>query len=108
MANRFLGTHFHQWLNGEKLKCNLRVGVNFFVRVNFVPGDNFPGGKLLLEKISSYRENHGGNLPGDNPGSFRSLGQLLTTLDTLLGRKFPREMSWNKLLLLYLLWYIFD
>ena len=74
----------------------------FFVGVNFVPGDNFPWGKLLLEKILSYRENHGGNLPGDNPGSFRSLGQLLTTLDALMGRKLYREMSWDELVLLYL------
>ena len=43
-------------------------------------------------------QNPGGH--GDGPGSFRSPGQQLTTLDTLLGRKFSREMSWDKLVLI--------
>ena len=56
MANWFFGTHFHQYWNGEKVKCNLRVEVDFFVGVNFVPWDNYPGGQWLLKQILSPRE----------------------------------------------------
>ena len=49
-----------------------------------------------------------GHVPWDCPGSFRARGQHLTTLDTLLVRKLFWKMSWDKLVLLYLRWYIFD
>ena len=51
MANRFLGTHFHQWWNGEKLKCNLRVGVNFLLEWILFPGTIFLGENCCWRKF---------------------------------------------------------
>ena len=68
----------------------------------------FSLGQFSWEKIVAEAnfvflgQNHEGHVPGDGPGSFCFPGQLLTTLDTLLGRKFSQELSWDKLVLLYL------
>ena len=103
-----VGTHYHQCWNGEKAKCNLCIGVNFLVWVNFVPQDNCPRVEIVVgANFVIPGQNPWGHVPEDSPVSFRSPGKLLTTLDTLLRRKIPCEMSLDKLVLLYLLWYIF-
>ena len=64
--------------------------------------------KIVLEKTIVGEifvfpgQNPRGHVTGDGTWSFCSPGQLLTTFDTLLGRKLSREMSWDKLALMIL------
>ena len=74
----------------------------------FCPLGQFSSKKIVVgADLVSPGKRTRGNVPVDGPGSFSYPGQLLTTLDTLLGRKISREMSWDKLVLLYLKGYRF-
>ena len=98
MVNHFFGTHFYQWWNGEKAKCNFCVGVNFGFGVNSFPRDNFPGGKLSLKQISSSWVKITRDMSrGTVPGVFVSRDNYWQHLTHYWDANFPRRclgISW--------------
>ena len=97
VMNRFLGTHFHQWWNGEKVKCNFLVGVNCFVGVKIFLWDDVLGDNCRWSGFFPQVCYPGGIFPGQSPGTIRPLGILVTHYQDAI---FPREMSWYTLVIL--------
>ena len=73
-----------KYWNCEKLKCNLRIGVNCFVGVNFISRDVVLGDSFLWRNVVFSGNYPRGHVPWNCPRSFCAPIQHLTTLDTLL------------------------
>ena len=98
-----------KWFNGEIIPDGAVMMVRLFccgdsicvlewillLEWFFSPGTIFLGGNCGWSEFPLHEGNPGGHVPGDVLGSFLPPGKLLTTLDTILGRKLSCEISWG-------------
>ena len=100
----FLG---HISINGEMIKRWSAVfALEWFFSLEWLLFTRTLSWGTIFVGVNVFFPGHylGGHVPWDCPGSFCDPWQHLTTPDTVLGRNFPREMPWDKLVLLYLRW----
>ena len=57
MLNWFWETYFHQWLNGDEVKFNLSIGVDFVFGANFAPRDVVLGENCRWSRFLSSQDN---------------------------------------------------
>ena len=94
-----------KWCNGEMIPDGAVMMVILFGRGDSIcalywffllewippPPGQFSWAKIVVgSNLVFPGQNYGGHVPGDGTVNFRSPGQLLTTLDTLLGQKLSR------------------